>query len=58
MGFLLFVLLFHAELVPSLSLIINAPNAILNDLVGAQLDTVKFWAYSSSTHIPQIFDRI
>ncbi len=48
MGFPWFVLRFHAELVPNFSLIINAPNAIRNDLAGAPIDWVKFWAYSDS----------
>jgi hypothetical protein len=48
MGFLLFVLMFHAELVPNLSLIINAPNAIRNDFAGAPVEQVNFWAYSST----------
>jgi hypothetical protein len=47
MGFLLFVLMFHAELVPNLSLII-APNAIRNDFAGAPVEQVNFWAYSST----------
>ncbi len=48
MGFLLFGKSVSLSLVPNLSLIINAPNAILNDFAGAPVDTVKFWAYSSS----------
>jgi hypothetical protein len=48
MGFLLFVLLFLLELVPNLSLIINAPKAIGNDLAGAPVEQVKFLAYSTS----------
>ena len=42
-----FVLLFLGSLIPSFSLIINAPNASLNDLAGAPRSP-KFWAYSAS----------
>src|SRR4028119_550669 len=36
------------SLIPSFSLIINAPNAILNDLAGAPISVGKFSAYSDS----------
>jgi|GEM_PF-5959442 len=41
-------LAFHSELIPSFSLIINAPNAIRNDLAGAPFSVGKFSAYSDS----------
>ena len=48
MGSPWFVLPRARSLVPNFSLIINAPNAIRNDLAGAPIDWVKFWAYSDS----------
>jgi hypothetical protein len=39
---------FHSELIPSFSLIINAPNAIRKDLAGAPISVGKFSAYSGS----------
>src|SRR4028119_1760096 len=48
MGFPGFVRLFHAELIPSFSLIINAPNAIRKDLALKPFSVEKFWAYSAS----------
>lgn len=47
-GFRGFVLLFHAELIPSFSLIINAPNAILNDLALKPISVGKFAEYADS----------
>jgi hypothetical protein len=42
-----FILLFKGSLIPSFSLIINAPNASRNDVAGAPR-SAKFWAYSAS----------
>src|SRR4028119_598657 len=48
MGFPGFVRLFHAELIPNFSLIINAPNAIRKDLALKPFSVGKFLAYSDS----------
>ena len=47
-GFSLIYSIVSRSLVLNLSLMINAPNAIRNDLAGTPVETVKFWAYSAT----------